>query len=89
MRPIPANGIITDYTLTCSGSGVQFYENQDNPDPFTRPFDGETTSTTLMDLLPFTNYTCNITATTSAGEGDMSGSVTQATNESSKFTLKC
>ena len=87
MRPIPANGIITDYTLTCSGSGVQFYEDQVNPTQFINSSNGQTTSITLMNLLPFTNYTCSITATTSVGEGDMSGPVTQATNESSKFCV--
>ena len=87
MRPSPANGIITNYTLTCSRSGVQFYEDQVNPEQFINNFDGQTTSATLMNLLPFTNYTCYITATTSAGEGDMSGPVTQATDESSEFCV--
>ena len=87
MRPSPANGIITGYTLYCSGSGTQYYEDQVNPGPFTHSIGGGTTGRVLMGLLPFTNYTCSISASTSAGEGERSTEVTTATDESSKIYI--
>ena len=84
-RPIPSNGVINRYTLDCSGSGEQYYSDQMVPGPFMMDYGGEMTSAVLSNLLPFTNYTCTISATTGAGEGDMSDPVTQATDESSKL----
>ena len=85
MIPTPANGIITNYTIYCIGSVDQYYSDQLIPGLSTHPFDGLTTSTTLMDLTAFTNYTCSISASTNAGEGPRSDGVTVATDESSKF----
>ena len=84
-RPIPSNGIISNYTLGCSGSGEQHYSDQIVPDPYMMEYGGNMTSAVLSGLLPFTNYTCTISATTGAGEGVMSDPVTQATDESSKL----
>ena len=86
-RPIPANGIITAYTLYCTGSEQQFYEDQIVPEPFSLSLDGNANSTTLERLEPFTEYECYITANTSAGEGDSSTPVIRRTNETSKFSV--
>ena len=85
-RPIPANGNITGYKLYCSGSGVQYYTDQVDPASYNMTLDGDTNSTTLMDLLPFTNYTCSISASTGAGEGVRSDEVSATTDETSKFS---
>ena len=84
VRPLPANGIITAYTLHCTGTEEQFYEDQIVPEQFSQSLEGNVTSTTLEGLLPFTLYECNITANTSAGEGDESPSVVMRTNETCK-----
>ena len=57
--PSTPNGVITEYQLQCSGH-VQV---------FNRTVKGSQTATTLSGLLPYTNYSCNITAHTSAGGG--------------------
>ena len=54
MKP---NGVIIEYQLQCSGGG----------EIFNRTVIG--TTTTLSGLLPYTNYSCNITAHTSVGGG--------------------
>ena len=84
-EPLPANGIITAYTLTCSLSSQQFYPEQSNTEPssiVTTVQDGSTTSATVEGLAPFTNYDCFVTADTSVGEGDPSSTETQRTDES-------
>ena len=53
------NGVITEYQLQCSGGGQVF----------SRTVMGSQTTTTLSGLLPYTNYSCNITAHTSVGGG--------------------
>ena len=57
--PIKPNGVITHYDLFSSGGGQEFN--------WTVP--GPQTTTTLSGLLPYTNYSCNITAHTSVGGG--------------------
>ena len=84
-EPLPANGIITAYTLTCSLSPQQFYPEQSNTEPssiVTIVQDGSTTSATVEGLVQFTNYDCFVTANTSVGEGDSSSTETQRTDES-------
>ena len=83
--PIPANGIITTYTLYCMGSESQFYTDQISPRPFNLTLIGSLIlSTRVMGLLPFTKYDCSVAASTSAGEGDRSSTVMQRTEEASK-----
>ena len=53
------NGVITEYQLQCSGGGQVF----------SRTVMGSQTTTTLSGLLPYTSYSCNITAHTSVGGG--------------------
>ena len=55
--PAIPNGVITEYQLQCSGGGQVFNHTVME------------TTTTLSGLLPYTNYSCSITAHTSAGGG--------------------
>ena len=55
--PLTPNGVITEYQLQCSGGGQVFNRTVME------------TTTTLSGLLPYTNYSCSITAHTSAGGG--------------------
>ena len=55
--PSTPNGVITEYQLQCSGGGKVFNRTVMK------------TTTTLSGLLPFTNYSCSITAHTSVGGG--------------------
>ena len=57
--PVKPNGVIIEYQLYCSGGKRNFnlFVN------------GSQTTTTLGGLLPYTNYSCSITAHTSAGGG--------------------
>ena len=57
--PAVPNGVITEYQLQCSGRGQTF----------SHTVMGSQTSTTLNGLLPYTSYSCSITAHTSAGGG--------------------
>ena len=85
--PVPANGVITNYTLYCSRSDQQFYPEQVMPKSFTLDISGDDLSVTVMDLDPFTNYDCSISASTSAGEGDRSSEVRQRTSESGELCI--
>ena len=88
--PDPANGVITGYTLYCNRSDQQFYPEQLQAmsEPIPLGISGDEPSATVMNLDPFTNYNCSISASTSAGEGDRSSEVRQRTNESGKFCLQ-
>ena len=57
--PTEPNGVITKYQIYCSDEGHVF----------SHTVMGSKTTTTLSRLLPYTNYSCNITAHTSIGEG--------------------
>ena len=48
---------------------------------------GDVTEFTVMGLLPFTNYDCSVTASTSVGEGPPSITLTQRTVESGAYVL--
>ena len=75
LAPNPANGMITGYTIRCSvPSALEF-----------SGIDGEDNSFILQDLMPFTVYQCQITATTSVGEGDPSETQTARTDEDGKL----
>ena len=58
MAPATPNGVITEYQLQCSGGGQVFNRTV-----------METTTTLISGLLPYTNYSCSITAHTSVGRG--------------------
>ena len=57
--PETPNGVITKYQLQCSGGGQSF----------SPVVPGSQTTTTLSGLLPYTSYSCSITAHTSVGGG--------------------
>ena len=76
LPPVKPNGIITEYHLQCSGGG----------EIFTSVLSGSQTATTLSGLLPYTNYSCSITAHTSVGGGpEATTSVT--TKQDGKYYL--
>ena len=58
--PTKPNGVITEYQFQCSG---------ENHVMFNHTVIGSQTTTTLSGLLPYTNYSCSITAHTSVGGG--------------------
>ena len=70
--PDPTNGLITNYTIRCSSF---------NALPFLATVMENVTSFILSRLSPFTNYSCNVSASTSAGEGPSSESMTAQTDE--------
>ena len=57
--PATPNGVITEYQLQCSGGGQVFNWT----------VIGSQITTTLSGLLPYTSYSCSITAHTSVGGG--------------------
>ena len=61
--PATPNGVITEYQLQCSGGGQVFSRTVMGSQTQTQ------TTTTLSGLLPYTSYSCNITAHTSVGGG--------------------
>ena len=76
MVPELANGVILDYTINCSTS------TGDEVNSFV--VGGMVTDTTLGNLLPYTTYTCTISARTRAGQGGLSGPQTATTDEDGK-----
>ena len=57
--PTEPNGFITEYQFQCSGESHAVNSN----------VMGSQTTNTLSRLLPYTNYSCSITAHTSVGGG--------------------
>ena len=47
-------------------------------------YSSDTLSATVMDLLPFTSYDCNVTASTAVGEGPPADVERERTDEDSK-----
>ena len=73
--PATPNGVITEYQLQCSGGGQVF----------SRTVMGSQTTTTPSGLLPYTSYSCNITAHTSVGGGP-AATTSVTTEQDSEFT---
>lgn len=85
-EPVPANGVILGYTISCNVIGDM------GPVEAVAPFSfsGTLQEGMLTGLLPFTQYTCVISANTSAGEGAASGPLTATTDEAGKeCSVKC
>ena len=70
--PVKPNGEITKYQIQCL------------PDEDHIVSDSQTTSATLSGLLPYTNYSCSITAHTSVGGGP-AATTSVATEQDSKI----
>ena len=73
--PVKPNGVITEYQLQCSGGNQKFNWT----------VMGSQTTTTLSGLLPYTNYSCKITAHTSVGGGPPA--ITSVTTQQDGGTL--
>ena len=78
MLPDPTNGVISGYTIDCVAQIPAMTELQ-----FTADFPD--TSTTLTGLLPYTEYSCTIFATTGAGDGATTGPQVARTDEDGKI----
>ena len=74
LPPENENGIIVEYTVHVRDQGVNSSERTVN-------VSGETTSTLINVLKPYTNYTFRIRARTSAGWGNFSENKTERTDE--------
>ena len=77
--PATPNGVITEYQLQCSGGGQVF----------SRTVMGSQTTTTLSGLLPYTNYSCNITAHTSVGGGPAATTSVTTKQDGEPILCKC
>ena len=80
-----SNGILRNYSVSCCVTLEQFYSDQvpSNLTDFMlrTSTDGDTTSTIIMGLDPFTMYQCQVTASTDAGESPVSNSDNATTDE--------
>ena len=72
--PARPNGIIVGYTISCMTPPTTAI-------PITFSVPGVVLSHLLMGLEPFTNYTCEVRANTSAGGGNSSNTDTERTDE--------
>ena len=83
--PIPKNGIITGYTVYCNSSASQAYPEKvigPNIPSIRSVANGTTLALTFSTgLNPYTQYSCYVTANTSAGEGSPSAVMTAQTVE--------
>ena len=75
------NGNITHYSLRCSYYNFTHFTSSEH-------FLIQDTSYSLSNLLPYTNYSCNVSASTSVGEGSSTGNIVTRTDEDSK-TMFC
>ena len=75
--PARPNGIILGYTISCTTPLTSAM-------PITFIVPGSVLSHLLMGLEPFTDYTCEVRANTSAGFGDSSNTDTERTDEGGK-----
>ena len=77
--PSPTNGRITNYTVRCTSDTLPSSSVLTN---ISTEVIGNDFSLTLSDLTPFTNYSCNVSASTVAGQGPPSMADTAQTDES-------
>ena len=89
--PIPRNGIITAYTVYCNTSACQAYPEQvvGLNIPTIRSVVNGTTLAIIFNtgLNPYTQYSCYVTANTSAGEGSPSVIMTAQTVQDGKHFI--
>lgn len=77
MEPDPANGIISNYSISCNAPSLM---------SALFIFNGSVMSATLENLTPFMTYTCTISAVTGAGTGNDSEPQSAMTDEDGKCT---
>lgn len=75
--PDSPNGLLQNYTVTCVATEMLVGEGL-------LVVGASITEVVVTGLRPFTNYTCNVVASTRAGESPPSNSAVAATDESSK-----
>ena len=89
--PIPRNGIITGYTVYCNTSINQSFHEQvigPNTPTIRSVVNGTTLAVTFnTGLNPYTQYSCYVTANTSAGEGSPSVIATENTVQGGKIII--
>ena len=95
--PSTPNGQVTNYTVYCEelpenfdsfGSGSGETEDGIFPEANTTlsvTLSGNENETLFPDLIPYTYYSCYVSANTSAGEGNFSIHLTARTDESSGY----
>ena len=88
---IPRNGIITGYSIYCNTSANQSYPEQvigQNTPTIRSVVNAETLNTVFnLNFTWFTQYSCYVTANTSAGEGSPSMIATAMTGEGGKLLV--
>ena len=80
--PARPNGIIVGYTISCTTPPTTAMS-------ITFSVPGSVLSHLLMGLMPFTNYTCEVRANTSAGGGNSSNADMERTDEDGRYYSKC
>ncbi len=78
--PVPARGHITAYTLYCNSSTQQAYPEISSGAvlaPIT--VNGDSNMRIITGLTPYTSYDCQVTASTTVGEGPPSNTETETT----------
>lgn len=91
--PLIPNGYLTHYNVYCqesqlvmgSGSGMFVLPTSPYHTVFTSTVRGDYRNATVTGFTPFTSYGCYVSANTSVGEGSVSVTVFQTTDEYSKF----
>lgn len=87
MPPSVPNGYILSYSIYCqestqeSGSGMSSFFPSSATSSITSMVLGYELNVTVAGFVPFTNYSCYVTANTSIGEGNASATVFQTTDE--------
>ena len=77
--PATTNGVITNYTLRCMFPMRSFTNVAGNV--YFTTVTGNVLLFILDDLIPYTNYTCSVSATTGGGEGPATDMMTAQTDE--------
>ncbi len=90
--PTNPNGIITHYNLYCLEYNDELGSGDDTWIKPSMESNNETvnssfSSTIMTGLVPFTDYSCYVSANTSVGEGPASVMVTGTTDEYSKLIM--
>ena len=83
LDPANHNGIILNYTIYCTLTP----SHSEGPDSIV-VVSGDTFSTVVTALTPYTVYECYITASTSVGEGNASVAMSALTDESGKVYIR-
>ena len=75
--PLEPNGVIVEYEVQCTGRGKMFLVT----------VTGSQTTAILTELVPYTNYSCSITAYTSVGGGPAATIIVNTEQDSKPQTI--